>query len=45
MHYKLAGVRKLVHVVTGNYPRPIPASLADLRPALETCGTCHTATI
>ena len=38
---KLAGVRQLVHVVTGKYPRPIPASAADLRPALETCGTCH----
>lgn len=38
---KLAGVRQLVHVIGGNYPRPIPASAADLRPALETCGTCH----
>jgi NapC/NirT cytochrome c family, N-terminal region len=38
---KLAGVRQLVHVVTDTYPRPIPASIADLRPALETCGTCH----
>jgi len=41
VHSKLAGVRQLVHVVTGNYPRPIPASAADFRPALETCGTCH----
>jgi hypothetical protein len=39
--YKLAGVRQLVHVLTGNYPRPIPASQADLRPAHETCGQCH----
>ena len=39
---KLAGARQLLHVVTGNYPRPIPASAADLRPAHETCGTCHT---
>jgi NapC/NirT cytochrome c family, N-terminal region len=38
---KLAGVRQLVHIASGTYPRPIPASLADLRPALETCGTCH----
>jgi nitrate/TMAO reductase-like tetraheme cytochrome c subunit len=43
--YKLAGVRQLVHVITNNYPRPIPASQADLRPALETCGTCHTASM
>jgi nitrate/TMAO reductase-like tetraheme cytochrome c subunit len=45
VHYKLAGVRQLVHVVTGNYPRPIPASQAVLRPALETCGTCHSPTL
>jgi nitrate/TMAO reductase-like tetraheme cytochrome c subunit len=40
LHYKMAGVRQLLHVVTNNYPRPIPA-VADMRPALETCGTCH----
>ena len=40
VHYKLAGVRQLVHVVTNNYPRPIPG-IADMRPALETCGNCH----
>ena len=45
VHSKLAGVRQLVHIVTGNYPRPIPASQADLRPALETCGTCHAASL
>lgn len=43
--YKLAGVRQLVHVTTGNYPRPIPASQADMRPGIETCGTCHTASL
>ena len=41
VRYKLAGVRQLVHVVTNNYPRPIPASVADLRPALEVCAHCH----
>ena len=41
VRYKLAGVRQLVHVVGNNYPRPIPASMADLRPALEVCGHCH----
>ena len=40
VHYKLNGVRQLVHVVTNNYARPIAAN-ADLRPAIETCGTCH----
>ena len=42
VHSKLAGTRQLVHVMTGNYPRPIPASAAALRPAFETCATCHT---
>ena len=42
VHYKLAGVRQMYHVMTGEYPRPIPASVADLRPANETCGHCHT---
>ena len=45
VHYKLAGVRQLVHVLDGNYPRPIPASQADMRPALQTCGHCHAATL
>jgi nitrate/TMAO reductase-like tetraheme cytochrome c subunit len=40
VHYKLNGVRQLYHVVTGKYPRPIPG-VADMRPALETCGNCH----
>lgn len=40
VHYKTAGVRQLVHVITNNYPRPIPG-IADMRPALETCGNCH----
>lgn len=41
VRYKLAGVRQLIHVIDGNYPRPIPAHVADLRPANETCGHCH----
>src|SRR4029434_2832387 len=32
VHSKLAGVRQLVHVFSGNFPRPIPASQAELRP-------------
>ena len=42
---KLAGVRQLVHVISGNFPRPIPASQAELRPAIEICGSCHSPTL
>ena len=41
VHSKLAGVRQLVHVVTDRVPKPIPGVVADMRPALETCGHCH----
>jgi hypothetical protein len=37
---KLAGARQLYHVVTNQIPKPIPG-VADMRPALETCGNCH----
>lgn len=40
LHYKLAGVRQLVHLVTNRYPRPIPGGV-DMRPAFELCGHCH----
>jgi nitrate/TMAO reductase-like tetraheme cytochrome c subunit len=36
---KLAGTRQLYHVLVGHVPRPIKG--ADMRPALETCGNCH----
>jgi hypothetical protein len=42
---KLAGVRQLLHIVNGNFPRPIPASQAEMRPANETCGRCHAASL
>jgi nitrate/TMAO reductase-like tetraheme cytochrome c subunit len=45
VHSKLAGTRQLVHVITGNFPRPIPASQAEMRPATETCGRCHSPTL
>jgi hypothetical protein len=38
---KLAGVRQLVHVAIGRYPRPIPEPAQTLRPARETCEQCH----
>jgi len=37
---KLAGTRQLYHVLTKQVPKPIPG-VADMRPALETCGNCH----
>jgi hypothetical protein len=36
---KLAGTRQLYHVITDQIPTPIIG--ADMRPALETCGNCH----
>lgn len=42
VHYKLVGVRQLYHVITNQIPRPIPG-VADMRPAKEICGTCHSA--
>ena len=38
--YKMNGTRQLIHVISGNYPRPIPG-VGDLRPANEVCSTCH----
>lgn len=37
---KMAGTRQLYHVLTNQVPKPIPG-VADMRPALETCGNCH----
>jgi hypothetical protein len=41
---KLAGVRQLVHVVTGGYPRPIPPGV-EMPPGAQaqTCANCHRA--
>ncbi|HEX5600942.1 MAG TPA: cytochrome c3 family protein [Pyrinomonadaceae bacterium] len=38
---KLAGTRQLVSLILGNYSRPIPTPVHNLRPADETCGHCH----
>ena len=38
---KVDGTRRLVGFITGNIKRPIPTPVHDLRPARETCGTCH----
>jgi len=38
---KISGVRQVVAVVAGTYPRPIPPAIQHLRPATETCEQCH----
>ncbi len=38
---KLSGARQVVKTVIGNYPRPIPTPIEDLRPAQEVCEECH----
>jgi hypothetical protein len=41
IRYKLNGARQLVSLVRGSYPTPIPSPVHDLRPASDTCETCH----
>ncbi len=38
---KLSGVGQLFAVALNNYPAPIPVPVQNLRPARETCETCH----
>ena len=38
---KLSGVSQVFAVAFNTYPRPIPAPVHNLRPARETCETCH----
>ena len=38
---KLSGARQLLAVTFNTYPRPIPTPVHNLRPARETCETCH----
>jgi len=38
---KLSGVGQVVAVTFNTYPRPIPSPVHNLRPARETCETCH----
>ena len=38
---KLSGLYQVYAVTTGNFPRPIPTPLENLRPARETCEQCH----
>ncbi len=38
---KLRGLYQVYAVAANVYPRPIPTPISDLRPARETCETCH----
>ncbi len=38
---KISGLRQVWAVAVGNYDRPIPTPIHDLRPARETCEQCH----
>jgi hypothetical protein len=38
---KLSGVGQVIAVTFNTYPRPIPTPVHNLRPARETCETCH----
>lgn len=38
---KLRGVHQLIAMFTGDFKRPIPTPIKNLRPAQETCEQCH----
>jgi len=38
---KLAGTRQLWQLFTNNVPAPVPTPVRTMRPARETCQTCH----
>jgi hypothetical protein len=38
---KISGTRQLVAVTFKTYPRPIPSTVEDMRPARDTCEHCH----
>jgi hypothetical protein len=38
---KLSGLYQVYAVLANVYPRPIPTPITNLRPAQETCETCH----
>jgi hypothetical protein len=38
---KVAGTRQLWNVITDNVPKPVAAPVRSMRPARETCQTCH----
>lgn len=38
---KLSGMRQVFKTMADTYPRPVPAAIAELRPARDTCEQCH----
>ncbi len=38
---KMSGLYQVYAVTLGDYPKPIPTPIANLRPARETCEECH----
>lgn len=38
---KISGIRRVVAVAFGDYARPIPSPVQDLRPAVDICERCH----
>ena len=38
---KINGLKELYHYVVDSYPKPIPPAIDNLRPARDTCETCH----
>ena len=38
---KIAGTRQLWQLFTKNYPTPVHSPVRTMRPARETCETCH----
>jgi PAS domain S-box-containing protein len=38
---KLSGLHQVYATLTNSYPKPIPAPIENLRPAVETCEDCH----
>ncbi len=38
---KISGLYQVYATLTNHYPRPIPTPVQNLRPAPETCETCH----
>ena len=38
---KIEGTRQLIDTIAGTYARPIKSPVLNLRPARETCETCH----
>ncbi|MCA9400900.1 MAG: NapC/NirT family cytochrome c, partial [Candidatus Omnitrophica bacterium] len=38
---KMSGLRQVYHTIKGDWQRPIPTPIENLRPAKETCERCH----